>query len=508
MGDQPPEGDSEGLFPTYSGHDRHGQHRDGHAVERRRYVSAICLACRESYVASHAYQARACSSSISMRINSIAQVGGVNSIENFARSWQRAVGFHEITPNIASFQFAEDNDDATTTADQTPDGMTQDGERERGDSRRPQHRSLLSRQIEQAGSLPDQPAPTSAEQREREEAPPHQPLLSPSPSRASRMSGGSPTRDIFAHASHLAAPFSSSFGGSGTYGSLGSRITDAGREEAAQAYLEQQRTGAQLPDKEREPLLLRRVEAEDGTVGIEVIGQSTIYQTVMNSTNVLVGVGILSLPFGIKYAGWAVGLIFLTVAAAVNVYTSRLLGKCLELDRSMITFADIAYVSFGPVGQLVIALLFMLELGVACVALFVLFADSLDLLLPGWGVLEFKIVCGVIMLPLSFVPLRLLGYTSSLGIICCIGIVFLVFVDGLIKPDAPGSLRAPMPTFLVPEKWSTLPLSFGLLMAPWGGLTVFPNIHRDMRHPHKWNKSLNITFGFTVCSSLIPLSPF
>lgn len=35
---------------------------------------------------------------MSMRISSIRQVGGVNSIDNFARSLQRAAGFYDIGP--------------------------------------------------------------------------------------------------------------------------------------------------------------------------------------------------------------------------------------------------------------------------------------------------------------------------------------------------------------------------------------------------------------------------
>lgn len=43
-------------------------------------------------------------------------------------------------------------------------------------------------------------------------------------------------------------------------------------------------------------------------------------------------------------------------------------------------------------------------------------------------------------------------------------VVILICVDGLIKPDAPGSLQQPASTFLFPENWATLPLSFGLIM--------------------------------------------
>ena len=43
-------------------------------------------------------------------------------------------------------------------------------------------------------------------------------------------------------------------------------------------------------------------------------------------------------------------------------------------------------------------------------------------------------------------------------------VLVLVFVDGFIKPHTPGSLRDPASTSLFPQNWSTLPLSFGLLM--------------------------------------------
>jgi solute carrier family 32 (vesicular inhibitory amino acid transporter) len=52
----------------------------------------------------------------------------------------------------------------------------------------------------------------------------------------------------------------------------------------------------------------------------------------------------------------------------------------------------------------------------------------------------------------------------------------IVIVDGFIKQNTPGSLVEPAATYLFPANWSTLPLSFGLLMSPWGGHGVFPNV--------------------------------
>lgn len=34
-------------------------------------------------------------------------------------------------------------------------------------------------------------------------------------------------------------------------------------------------------------------------------------------------------------------------------------------------------------------------------------------------------------------------------------------------------------------------------MSPWGGHSVFPNIYRDMRHPYKYRRAVDITYFFT-----------
>lgn len=136
--------------------------------------------------------------------------------------------------------------------------------------------------------------------------------------------------------------------------------------------------------------------------------------------SVLIGVGLLSLPMGIKYAGWICGMIILAGSAAVTAYTAKLLAKCMDLDASLITFSDLAYISYGRNARVATSILFTLELLAACVALIVLFADSLVLLFPGFlSVTTWKIICSVVMVPLNFLPLRLLSFTSVIGILCC-----------------------------------------------------------------------------------------
>ena len=46
-------------------------------------------------------------------------------------------------------------------------------------------------------------------------------------------------------------------------------------------------------------------------------------------------------------------------------------------------------------------------------------------------------------------------------------VVLIIFLDGFIKPETAGSLRQPAQTYLFPDNWLTLPLSFGIIMCKW-----------------------------------------
>ena len=415
-----------------------------------------------------------------MRLNSLAHAGGPNSIENFARSWSRAAGFAEIPPQTPTFVVSAGPEDSI-------------GSKQSGNFPSPaESRSLLRQQLQREGTssqavIDDE----STSQEIDEEAGQAHRLRQSAPPEGRNSLGRSP---------YLASPFASSYGG--LYGSLSSRNNESPRRHAGVMYNDPQAKSQHDSDKEHEPLLIKVVDQKDGKRIQIVVGRSTLQQTVFNSVNVLIGVGLLSLPLGLKQSGWLVGMTFLFLAALVTRYTAGLLAKCLDLDQSLTTFSDIAWKAFGRPTRIVTGILFSFELLAACVALVVLFADSLDALIPGLGTTEWKIICGIILLPLSFVPLRYLSVSSVLGIVCCLGIVTLIFVDGILKPHTPGSLREPAAASLFPTRWSDLPLSFGLLMSPWGGHSVFPNIYRDMRHPRKYTIALNYTYAFTYLLDL------
>jgi len=56
-----------------------------------------------------------------------------------------------------------------------------------------------------------------------------------------------------------------------------------------------------------------------------------------------VGIGLLSLPLAFRYSGWILGGLILTLCGLVTLYTARILARCMEVDPSLITYADIGW---------------------------------------------------------------------------------------------------------------------------------------------------------------------
>jgi len=344
---------------------------------------------------------------MAMRIDALRHAGGVNSFDNFARSWQRAAGFFEITPIRPSFRFTDEIEGESSYTKQDLEHSPE------------ARRSLLHAAFQDEGRrfsdhaiADDENTTTDLENRDDTDDLPVGKRIDELRRRYSR------ENSIFNIEPSLASPFGGSYGT--MYGSLASHVTDTSMRHAARLFTEQQVKGVSEPDGRREPLMVKQVEEEGKTYNV-VVGQSTLPQTIFNSVNVLVGVGLLSLPLAFKYSGWIVGCLFFTFSVVCTQYSAKLLAKCLDVDSSLITFADLAYVSFGHSARIATSILFSLELIAANVALVILFGDSLDALIPGLGILGWKVICCIVLIPLSFLPLRLLSFTSILGILCCIG---------------------------------------------------------------------------------------
>ncbi|KAM6498264.1 Transmembrane amino acid transporter domain containing protein [Amanita muscaria] len=227
-------------------------------------------------------------------------------------------------------------------------------------------------------------------------------------------------------------------------------------------------------------------------------GHSTFGQSLFNTTAILLGIGVLSEPLAFAYTGWITGTFLLILYAFVSCYTAKILAKEIFSDSRLRTFADIGRKAFGQRSHLTISFLFSLELFAVSVVLVTLYADSLHAIFPQYASNTYKVLGALILIPTVFLPLSLLSFTSILGIISSITLVAVVFVDGLSKKEAPGSLWDPAETHLGIQSFDKLGIAFGLFMAGFAGHAVIPSLARDMKDPSRFNTMVNWAFVATT----------
>ncbi|GMM32432.1 hypothetical protein DAMA08_051770 [Martiniozyma asiatica (nom. inval.)] len=232
--------------------------------------------------------------------------------------------------------------------------------------------------------------------------------------------------------------------------------------------------------------------------------KSTPSQTIFNSINVLIGLGVFSIPLALHLSGWIFGIIFLSLAAYSTKWTSILLGRILKDYPHLKTYQDIGIMIYGEkIGKLIL-FTFALDLFGAGISMMILFADSFNALFPQIPESLLKIIITTLLFVLNFMPLRLLSFLSLVGISCTSLTCIIIILSGLIKNNSsPGSLILPMPTNLWPGNLIDLFFSLGLYLAPWGGHATFPEIYNDQDKPETFSQCMNCSFGFSYFVDLI-----
>lgn len=229
-------------------------------------------------------------------------------------------------------------------------------------------------------------------------------------------------------------------------------------------------------------------------------GISTFWQTWFNTVNALVGVGILALPLAFSYGGWIAGPMLFLLCGGITNYTGKVLARILAREPSLRTYADIGGYAFGPKMRVLIGAIFYLEMFAVSVALVVLVGDSLAVLVYGRDVdahpnasAVFKVLALCVSLPTLFLPLHLLSPVSLVGIMSITVLFIVILVDGLVKKHAPGSIRDPASTSLLPE-WGRVAMSFGLIMSGFSSHPVIPSLYRDMKDPKHFGRMLDLAY--------------
>lgn len=77
-------------------------------------------------------------------------------------------------------------------------------------------------------------------------------------------------------------------------------------------------------------------------------------------TNVLCGLGLITMPYAIKESGW-LGLLILLFFGVITCYTGVLMKRCLESSPGLHTYPDIGQAAFGITGRFIISVSFSID---------------------------------------------------------------------------------------------------------------------------------------------------
>uniref|UniRef100_A0A803MC54 Amino acid transporter transmembrane domain-containing protein n=1 Tax=Chenopodium quinoa TaxID=63459 RepID=A0A803MC54_CHEQI len=191
-----------------------------------------------------------------------------------------------------------------------------------------------------------------------------------------------------------------------------------------------------------QPLL----ELEDNNKESSLKESNTSFlKTVFNGINVILGNGILIVPYALAHGGW-LSLILFIIIAGVATYTSLLLKRCMDVDPRIRTYSHIGEYAFGNAGKVIVSIVLYAELYMATTSYLISEGDNLYKLFPGFSVGVFGIPiegksCFIIIVALILLPtvlldsLSILAYISAVGVLASLLILGSVLWEGIVGFD-------------------------------------------------------------------------
>lgn len=334
---------------------------------------------------------------------------------------------------------------------------------------------------------------------------------------------------------------------------FGTSIDD--RERQAHLYrlklLEAQK---QKQQQQQQPMskigegLKKKKEIQDTAVevGHDVVGgghgvhdhgeKASFGQCAFNMANILMGVGMLGLPYIFKSAGWLGGF-FVTLSFSLVAYrTSILLGRELNGDarptsmfvdnvkypivrsrKPLTSFPDIARSAFGQGSTILLSFVLYFELFSCLCIFFVTLGDHLHTLFPWISITRHMIhvsLCLAIPTALLRTP-KLLSYLSAVGTVATACVVSVVAGSAVYNGDISESVAhkkgIDVGANSTHELWNSsgLPIAFGLIAYTFSGHAIIPSIYNSMKRPQEYEKMIGFTFVIvTICCLIVAVSGY
>lgn len=243
---------------------------------------------------------------------------------------------------------------------------------------------------------------------------------------------------------------------------------------------------------ENTPLLTNNTPPRDN-------GPASSIQTIFNMINAILGVGVLSFPFALQNTGWS-GLLLLVFLTASASHTAKLLGRCLKRFPHLKSYPDISFEAFGERAQIMIGIIFFVELFLICVTFLIISADNLNALFQSsdpHDITFWILIVSAIVLPSTWAPnLSWISYFSFFGILATLMVFLAVLFKGFQKQVSPGSILHPSSTYIF--EFQSFPLALGLMMSGYAGHTVFPDLYCSMASSTSYESAVDVTFIFCM----------
>mmetsp|Transcript_13666 Transcript_13666/g.29621 ORF Transcript_13666/g.29621 Transcript_13666/m.29621 type:complete len:638 (+) Transcript_13666:116-2029(+) len=267
--------------------------------------------------------------------------------------------------------------------------------------------------------------------------------------------------------------------------------------------------------KKEKELELQSSEEEDH--------KSSFAQCTFNMANILMGVGMLGLPYVFKSAGWIGGFCVTTFFCFVTWRTSYYLGRELNGDprpvhlfdavppdntivrmrKPISSFPAIAREAFGDSGCICLSAILYFELFSCLSIFFVSLGDHLHALYPSVSQSKhMTIVAGILTLPSALLRTpKLLSYLSAVGTFATVAVVLSVVLSALLVLFTIGDAGSEREYKLYSS--SGLPLAAGIVAYCFSGHAIVPSIYQSMKRPQEFERMIDLTYGVVLLSCLL-----
>jgi len=209
------------------------------------------------------------------------------------------------------------------------------------------------------------------------------------------------------------------------------------------------------------------------------------------------GSGVLLVPYALASGGW-LSLVLLLMLSMAATYTSFLIKRCMEVDPSIKTYANIGEHAFGNMGKIIVSIILYNDLFMVDTGFLILEGDNLHSLFPEVviqvcgitidGKSSFIIIIALLLLPSVWLDnLSILAYISAGGVLASFLILGSVFWVGAFD----GVGFHPRGSLL---NLKGIPTAVSLYMLCYASHPVIPALYTSMKKKRHFSKVLLLCF--------------